>query len=49
VLVVTLAIRFLRRCVPQSVLDECENDLPLPRKAKAGVCPVTCVVPFQKS
>jgi uncharacterized membrane protein YkvA (DUF1232 family) len=26
VLVVSLGMRFLRRCVPQDVLDDCEND-----------------------
>lgn len=26
VLVVSLGIRFLRRCVPQNVLDDCEKD-----------------------
>lgn len=26
VLVVSLAIKYLRRCVPQNVLDDCEND-----------------------
>jgi len=26
VLVVSLGIKFLRRCVPQCVLDDCEND-----------------------
>jgi sulfatase modifying factor 1 len=43
VLVVTLAIRFLRRCVPQSVLDECENDSRMSREVKPGMMPVTCV------
>ena len=26
VLVVSLGIKFLRRCVPQNILDDCEND-----------------------
>jgi uncharacterized membrane protein YkvA (DUF1232 family) len=26
VLVVSLGIKFLKRCVPQNVLDECESD-----------------------
>jgi uncharacterized membrane protein YkvA (DUF1232 family) len=43
VLVVTLAIRFLRRCVPQSVLDECENDLRTSREVTSGTMPGTCV------
>jgi formylglycine-generating enzyme required for sulfatase activity/uncharacterized membrane protein YkvA (DUF1232 family) len=49
VLVVTLAIKFLRRCVPQSVLDECENDLRSLRRASAGCPPDLRAVPLQKS
>ena len=48
VFVVTLAIRFLRRCVPQAVLDECEKGVSVDRKPKGIVCPTTCAVPFQK-
>ena len=28
VLVVSLGMKFLRRCVPQSVLEDCEKDIP---------------------
>ena len=31
VLVVSLGIRFLKKCVPQSVFDDCENCSRLPR------------------
>lgn len=30
VLVVSLGIKFLRKCVPQNVLDDCENDARTP-------------------
>jgi sulfatase modifying factor 1 len=49
VLVVTLGIKFLRRCVSQSVLDECENDLRTPRKSKALMRVVADPLPIQKS
>ena len=41
VLVVTLGIKYLRRYVPQSVLDECESHLPIVGKPKIVVSPVT--------
>jgi uncharacterized membrane protein YkvA (DUF1232 family) len=49
VLVVTLGIRFLRRCVPQSVLDECENDSRRPLRPTILVSPVTDPLPNSKS
>jgi uncharacterized membrane protein YkvA (DUF1232 family) len=48
VFVVTLAIRFLRRCVPQAVLDECENGQSARRKPKTIGGVAGCAVPFQK-
>jgi uncharacterized membrane protein YkvA (DUF1232 family) len=48
VFVVALAVRFLRRCVPQTVLDECENGLHAGRKLKAIGGATTCAVPLQK-
>jgi sulfatase modifying factor 1 len=48
VLVVTLAIRLLRRWVPQSVLDECENDLYAARRLRPVARTVSCAVPLQK-
>jgi len=39
VLVVTLGIKYLRRHVPQSVLEECESHAPIPRKPKILVSP----------
>jgi formylglycine-generating enzyme len=39
VLVVTLGIKYLRRSVPQSVLDECESDSRLPRRPKRMLNP----------
>ncbi len=41
VLVVTLGIKYLKRFVPQSVLDECEGDALIPRKSRVTVVPVT--------
>ena len=49
VLVVTLSVKFLRRCVSQCVLDECENDLSTPRKRKALMCVAADPLPIQKS
>jgi hypothetical protein len=46
---VALGIKFLRRCVSQSVLDECENDLRTPRKGKAMMRVVADPLPIQKS
>jgi uncharacterized membrane protein YkvA (DUF1232 family) len=48
VFVVTLAIRFLKRCVPQSVLDECESGLSKGRKLNSHGGVATCAVPLQK-
>ncbi len=48
VFAVTLAVRFLRRRVPQTVLDECENGRGAGRKLKSLHCPATCAVPLQK-
>jgi formylglycine-generating enzyme len=45
VLVVTLGIRYLRRYVPQSVLDECESNSRVARKPKILVSPVTGPLP----
>jgi uncharacterized membrane protein YkvA (DUF1232 family) len=49
VLVVTLGVKFLRRCVSQSVLDECENDLRTPRKSRALMRIAADPLPIQKS
>jgi uncharacterized membrane protein YkvA (DUF1232 family) len=48
VFVVALAVKFLRRCVPQTVLDECENGLYPGRKLKEIGSATTCAVPLQK-
>ena len=48
VFVVALAIKFLRKCVPQAVLDECESGVSAGRKLKAVCSATTCVVPLQK-
>ncbi|MGC2544298.1 MAG: DUF1232 domain-containing protein, partial [Silvibacterium sp.] len=49
VLVVILGIKFLRRCVPQSVLDDCENDSPVPLIPTIVVGPATDPLPELKS
>ncbi len=49
VLVVTLGIKYLRRYVPQSVLDECESNLPIVGKPKIVVSPVTGPLPNSES
>ncbi len=41
VLVVTLGIKYLKRFVPQSVLEECESSARLPRKQKVLMNPAT--------
>jgi len=40
VLVVTLGIKFLRRFVPRSVLDECENVAPAPLQPEVPAAPI---------
>jgi uncharacterized membrane protein YkvA (DUF1232 family) len=50
VLVITLAIKFLRRCVPPQVLEECENESPAPVVVSAiPAKPVTNPLPSSKS
>jgi uncharacterized membrane protein YkvA (DUF1232 family) len=49
VLVVTLGIRYLRRCVPQSVLDECESNSRVLPKPKIFVSPVRSPLPNSES
>jgi uncharacterized membrane protein YkvA (DUF1232 family) len=49
VLVVTLAIKFLRRSVPQSVLDECENLAPVPLKPAVPAAPIADPLPNSRS
>jgi uncharacterized membrane protein YkvA (DUF1232 family) len=49
VLVVTLAIKFLRRSVPQSVLDECENVAPVPLKPTVPAAPIAGPLPNSRS
>jgi formylglycine-generating enzyme required for sulfatase activity/uncharacterized membrane protein YkvA (DUF1232 family) len=49
VLVVTAGVKFLRRCVSQSVLDECENQLCTPRKGRALMRIAADPLPIQKS
>jgi uncharacterized membrane protein YkvA (DUF1232 family) len=41
VLVVTLGIKYLKRFVPQSVIEECESNARIPRKPKIFVGPAT--------
>jgi uncharacterized membrane protein YkvA (DUF1232 family) len=48
VLVVTLGFKYLRRFVPQSVLDECENDSRERSASKLLVTPVTALLPNSK-
>ena len=45
VLVVTLGIKYLRRCVPQSVLDECESKSHKLRKSKITLNSITDPLP----
>jgi uncharacterized membrane protein YkvA (DUF1232 family) len=45
VLVVTLGIKYLRRSVPQSVLDECESPSHIHRRSKIIVSGVTSALP----
>jgi uncharacterized membrane protein YkvA (DUF1232 family) len=49
VLVVTLAIKFLRRSVPQSVLDECENLAPVPLTPAVPAAPIADPLPNSRS
>jgi uncharacterized membrane protein YkvA (DUF1232 family) len=49
VVVVTLAIKFLRRSVPQSVLDECENVAPVPLKPTVPAAPIAGPLPNSRS
>ena len=49
VLVVILGIKFLRRCVPQSVLDDCENDSSTPLVPTIVVGRATNLLPESKS
>lgn len=49
VLVVTLAIKYLRRSVPQSVLDECENVAPVPLKPTVPAAPIAGPLPNSRS
>lgn len=48
VFVVTLAVRFLKRRLPQSVLNDCENGQSVGRKIKAVGGVATCAVPLPK-
>jgi len=49
VLVVTLGIKFLRRFVPRSVLDECENVAPAPLQPEVPAAPITGPLPNSRS
>ena len=49
VLVVTLAIKYLRRYVPQSVLEECESHARIFRKPKMLVIPGRVPIPTSES
>lgn len=49
VLVVTLGIKFLRRFVPPSVLDECENVAPVPLESPAPAAPIAGPLPNSRS
>jgi formylglycine-generating enzyme len=49
VLVITLGIKYLRRYVPQSVLDECESHSHKLRKPKRMLNPVTDPLPSSES
>jgi len=49
VLVVSLGMRFLRRSVPQSVLDECENVSPSPTKPAIPAAPLAAPLPNSSS
>jgi uncharacterized membrane protein YkvA (DUF1232 family) len=49
VIVVSLGIKFLRRSVPKSVLDECERDSRTPFITTIPVKPVTDPLPNSKS
>jgi len=49
VLVIGLGIKYLRRHVPQSVLDDCESDSRASRKRKVAVTPVTAPLPHSQS
>jgi sulfatase modifying factor 1 len=49
VLVVTLGIKYLRRWVPRSVLEECENHVRKPPKPKASLIRVTAPLLAPKS
>ena len=49
VLVITLGIKYLRRHVPQSVLDECESKSPIARKPKIVLGSSTDPLPYAKS
>jgi uncharacterized membrane protein YkvA (DUF1232 family) len=49
VLVVTLGIRYLRRWVPQSVLEECENHVRKPPKSKVSLMRATAPLLDPKS
>jgi formylglycine-generating enzyme len=49
VLVVTLGIKYLKRFVPQSVIEECESNARIPRKPKLFVSPATNPLPNSES
>jgi sulfatase modifying factor 1 len=49
VLVVTLGLKYLRRFVPQGVLDECENGTRTPRAPKILLNPVSDPLPNSRS
>jgi uncharacterized membrane protein YkvA (DUF1232 family) len=49
VLVVTMGIKYLRRNVPQSVLDECESNSSILRRPKMLVTPVSDPLPSSES
>jgi uncharacterized membrane protein YkvA (DUF1232 family) len=47
-LVITLGVRYLRRSVPQRVLDECENHVKTPRKPEVLLGAATDPFPDSK-
>jgi uncharacterized membrane protein YkvA (DUF1232 family) len=49
VLIATLAIKYLQKCVPGSVLDQCEGNARILRKPKSHVVPSTGVLPDSES
>jgi sulfatase modifying factor 1 len=49
VLVVTLGIKYLKRFVPQSVIEECESNVRIPRKPKLFLSPAIDPLPNSES